>query len=126
MSLINLLIFIGLAILFFGMSVGILVLMVKNRKLTKVSVQSQIDNFILLSELDKMVQEKDNKAIEQSDGFLKFVSESRDWAFEYIEDIQQALMAYDIAVGLDDAKILNEAYQKLISFLPKEDDASIS
>lgn len=121
MNLTNLLIFIGVAIVFFGMSFVILMLAFKLRKVTRTSVQSQIDNFILLSELDKMVQEKENKSVEQSDGFLKFVSESRDWAFDYIEDVQQALRAYDIALGLDDAAVLNEAYKKLISYLPDDD-----
>ncbi len=121
MNLTSLLIFIGVTIVLLGMSFVILMLAFKLRRVTRTSVQSQIDNFILLSELDKMVQEKDTKSIEQSDGFLKFVSESRDWAFDYIEDVQQALRAYDIALGLDDAAVLNEAYKKLISYLPDDD-----
>ena len=126
MSLVDLLIFIGVVAAFFGMAVAVLVMSIKVRKLTKISVQAQIDNFIILSELDKMVQEKDNKSIEQSDGFLKFISESRDWAFDYIESIQGALNTYDKALHTKDAKVINDAYKALVDLLPKDEDASIS
>ena len=33
-------------------------------------------------------------AIENSEGFLRFVSESRDWAFQYIEEVQSALQDF--------------------------------
>ncbi len=104
-------------------------LLFKLRKVTRTSVQSQIDNFILLTELDKMVQEKENKSVEQSDGFLKFVSESRDWAFEYIEEVQQAIEEYrkiaDVIpiskdITVEQAEKLSAAYDKIVSFLPEE------
>ena len=122
MNLLDLLIFIGIAVAFFGMAVAVLVMAIRVRKLIKLNVQTQMDNFILLSELDKMVQEKDNKSVEQSDGFLKFISESRDWAFEYIENIQSALNEYDAALHTTDAKVINDAYKKLIDLLPKSED----
>ena len=122
MNLLDLLIFIGIAVAFFGMAVAVLVMAIKVRKLIKLNVQTQMDNFILLSELDKMVQEKDDKSVEQSDGFLKFISESRDWAFEYIENIQSALNEYDAALHTTDAKVINDAYKKLIDLLPKSED----
>lgn len=61
-----------------------------------------------------------NSAVEQTEGFLRFISESRDWAFQYIEGIQEALKDYDKALSLNDAKKLNEAYSKLITFLPDD------
>ena len=122
MNLLDLLIFIGIAVAFFGMAVAVLVMVIRVRKLIKLNVQTQMDNFILLSELDKMVQEKDDKSVEQSDGFLKFISESRDWAFEYIENIQSALNEYDAALHTTDAKVINDAYKKLIDLLPKSED----
>lgn len=32
--------------------------------------------------------------VENSEGFLRFVSESRDWAFQYIEEVQSALQDF--------------------------------
>lgn len=86
--------------------------------------QLTIDKAIFMGELAKMLEKQDNKAIEETEGFLKFISESRDWAFTYIEDVQQALMTYDVALSTDDAKIINDAYKKLISFLPEDDVVS--
>jgi len=80
-----------------------------------------LDKAILITEFAKVIEKQNSQSIEETDGFLKFVSESRDWAFTYIEDIQQALMAYDVALSTDDAKVINDAYKKLISFLPSDD-----
>lgn len=45
----------------------------------------------LLEQNIKQVMEKSPPAIENSEGFLKFVSDSRDWAFQYIEEVQSGL-----------------------------------
>ena len=94
---------------------------VKNRKLNAQLIQAEVDNTVYVLQLAEMVQQRDAKSVEETDGFLKFISESRDWAFQYIEDVQQALMVYDVALNTDDAKIINDAYKKLISFLPNDD-----
>lgn len=83
--------------------------------------QNEVDLKIYEMQLAEMVSQRDVKTVEETQGFLKFISESRDWAFEYIEDVQQALRAYDIALSMDDAKVLNDAYKKLVSFLPDDD-----
>lgn len=123
MNLIELAIFIGTALVIGLLAVSVIILGFKNRALFKRSVESEMQKFYILAKLDKLIQDTDNKDIEESDGFVKFLSESRDWAFQYIEDIQMALRAYDIALGLDDAKILNEAYKKLIDFLPEDNES---
>ena len=94
---------------------------VKARHLNAELAQVRVDNVIFLEQLEKLVAERDVKTVEETDGFLNFLSNSRDWAFDYIEDVQQALRAYDIALSTDDAKLMNEAYTKLISFLPNDD-----
>lgn len=93
---------------------------VKARKFQALQIQAEVNNMILTTQLDQITSNRDSANIEQTEGFLKFVSDSRDWAFEYIEDIQMALRAYDIAIGMDDAKLRSDAYKKLISFLPED------
>ena len=122
MNWVNLIIFISVAVVMSGMILAIILLAFKNRKLYKQSVQAELDKFFVLTQLDKIIQESDNKKVEESEGFLKFISESRDWAFDYIENIQTALNEYDSALHTDDAKIINDAYKKLIDFLPKSED----
>jgi hypothetical protein len=48
--------------------------------------------------LSEEINKKDVKTLEQTEGFLKFVSDSRDWAFEYIEEVQSALEEFDAKV----------------------------
>ena len=102
----------------------IIALLIKNRRLTARATQATIDRMAAMDMLHNLMDEQQNTSVEQTDGFIKFISDSRDWAFTYIEDVQQALMAYDVALNTDDAKIINEAYKKLISFLPEDDVVS--
>lgn len=102
----------------------IIALLIKNRRLTAKATQATIDRMAAMDMLYNLMDEQQNANVEQTDGFVKFISDSRDWAFTYIEDVQQALMAYDVALNTDDAKIINEAYNKLISFLPEDDMVS--
>jgi hypothetical protein len=99
-----------------------------------VSLQLNYENDLLQKQIEKIIE---NQKLEQSDGFLKFVSDSRDWAFEYIEEVQKALTEFDKEVtpqlewantfgkvGGDTVhtstiKIISEAYDKLKSVLPE-------
>lgn len=89
-----------------------------NRRLRAMAIQADLNLIKAMAQLEKI---KNNTDVEKTDGFLKFISDSRDWAFQYIEDIQKALDEYDAALNTDDATIINEAYKKLIDFLPKDD-----
>lgn len=90
---------------------------------------ANIDKAIIMGELAKILDKESSKSVEETEGFLKFVSESRDWAFQYIEDVQKAIDEYrliadtmpiskDITVA--QAEELSASYDKLISFLPEE------
>jgi hypothetical protein len=100
-------------------------------------MQQLADRFLLQKEVERLYQEIENSKLEQTDGFLKFVSESRDWAFGYIEEVQTALSEFDKTVDpllkwamrfgvlngeTAHTKILSEiseAYDKLKSVLPE-------
>lgn len=104
-----------------ALAVLCIILGVKLVQLSRINAQLRVDMNVYFEKLIEMMDDQDSQAIEETQGFLKFISDSRDKAFEYIEDVQQALLAYDIALSMDDAQVLNEAYKKLISFLPKDD-----
>jgi hypothetical protein len=112
-------------IAFSAMSIFIAILLflviklaLNNKRLFAQAVQSETDRIMTVIQLEKMQGSND---VEKTDGFLKFVSDSRDWAFQYIEDIQKALVEYDAALNTDDAKIINEAYNKLMGMLPDDE-----
>jgi hypothetical protein len=77
-------------------------------------------------------------AIENSEGFLRFVSESRDWAFQYIEEVQAVLQEFaediepeiayfkeygdisSMSPNYYSMKKIAASYDKLKEVLPKE------
>lgn len=120
MNIVNLIAFGVASLVIAGLIIVAIILGFKSRKYYRESVQLSMDKVVLLVQLEKLTETRDVKSIEETQGFIKFLSESRESAFDYIEDVQQALTAYDIALNTDDAKIINDAYKKLISFLPDD------
>lgn len=87
----------------------------------------------------KSVLENTSEPIESSEGFLRFISESRDWAFQYIESVQQAIKQFskevDPAINYFDKfgdvisnqrpdyqsmQTISKAYKELMTMLPEE------
>jgi hypothetical protein len=86
-----------------------------------------------IQELEKQIEQLNLK---ESDGFVKFLSSSRDWAFEYIEEVQKALTEFDEevtpqlewanthgrlageTVHTNTINTISEAYKKLKTVLP--------
>ena len=66
----------------------------KNRELIK----NTIEFLILQEEQGKIVKTDQEKANED---FLKFVSDSRDWAYSYIESVQEEINNFITLVGPD-------------------------
>lgn len=73
-----------------------------------------LEKFTVGKKLESVIAENETNKLEKDDGFLKFISESRDWAFKYIEDVQQAIKEYK------DNKS-KKTLDKLISYLPKDE-----
>ena len=105
-----------------------------SNKLAENIIQLIIDNDILLTKIEERNNDKD---LEQTEGFVKFLSESREWAFEYIETVQDGLTKfveiagprleyfdkYGRVVGsphLDALEDILVAYRELQKLLPEE------
>jgi hypothetical protein len=58
-------------------------------------IDAQMEKQIISEKFQELLAEKDLRGIEESDGFLKFLSESREWAFKYIEDVQESFKKFD-------------------------------
>jgi hypothetical protein len=93
-------------------------LRIEYKKTYALLVQSVFDKEELLKKFEEFVNDQSVKAIEETDGFVKFISQSRDWAFEYIEDVQKAIDEYKLSVESKDVKLKREKYKKLLQFLP--------
>jgi hypothetical protein len=87
------------------------------------------------------LKEKQNVSVEKTDGFLKFISESRDLAFQYIEKVQESvakfktkmdpeikyMLSYGAAAGdnlyLKSFRKIEKAYAELLhEALPPEEN----
>jgi hypothetical protein len=133
-------IFILAIIVFFALAIDNLRVRLRASRLNAEVNQSVADYIALSKKMEESLKNSDEKKIEQTEGFLKFVSESRDWAFQYIERVQIAIKNFqDIfhpiadqyykdkkvyglptAIGQEEFGKLFEAYRKLIEELPDE------
>lgn len=91
----------------------------KNKKLVVALAQSEIDKMAVKSQLDQTIKEYN---LVQSEGFIKFLSESRDAAFEYIESAQEIIKdlsskADYLFIEFADSET-KAAYRKLKELLP--------
>lgn len=102
-----------------------------------IRLQLSIDRNIIIAEYTNLLQELENKKLEKSDDFVKFLSDSRNAAFDYIEKTQDALLQFDkeieqifewsktygTAIGSnphsDKIKEISLAYQQLKELLPE-------
>jgi hypothetical protein len=102
--------------------------------------QGLIDYLAISEKMQEALKNNDQKKIEETEGFLKFVSDSRDWAFQYIERVQIAIKdfqntfhpvaekyyrdrkTYGLDPQIDPVEFgkLFEAYKKLVAELPEE------
>lgn len=66
------------------------------RRIKKLSVAlAKVEDLIMLSKQG----DKDNDV--HKENFIKFLSDSRDWAYEYIEEVQKGLTTFVSAVDAD-------------------------
>lgn len=137
MEWVGLVSFILFIIFFAGLIVQLFRLRINNKALFSLAAQAEIDKKALLTAIERLQADKDQKPVEQTDGFLRFISESRDAAFTYIEEVQDAISSFDEKVGpviqqyretgkvkgikvSDLVKDLTEAYDKLMEAMPQE------
>jgi hypothetical protein len=126
--------------LFFALAVKNIKNSIKVSSLTKELLQSNIDKTVLAEKLFEASARELIKKETDSDAFLKFVSDSRDWAYQYIDDVQASLtkfindiepeIAYFDEYGVvgsayphyHSMKKISGAYKELKKLLPEDYD----
>lgn len=106
---------IGTAIVLLGVTVDSIILRIRRRALLRSIAQLTFENLAMEDELSKIPS-----IPSETEGFIRFLSESREWAFTYIEDVQSALEDLRNALDTKNDEEINLAYQKLITFLPEK------
>jgi len=119
---------------------------ISNKKLKKVSKDLKklyIDNAVMQEYIDIIKSNEQNNISEEhadKENFIRFLSDSRDWAFTYIEDVQSGIKEFIDTVDPDlnyfdeygevgsayphyDSMVkINNAYKKLKDLMPKEEE----
>ena len=126
--------------LFFVLVVRNIMLSLKVSSITKSLLQSEVDKNILAEKLFESSARNLMQKDESSEAFLKFVSDSRDWAYQYIEGVQSSLdsfitdvepeIAYFDEYGIASSayphyhsmKKILESYNELKKLMPEESE----
>ena len=127
-NIIEIIAYVLITIAFFGLIYSVIMLYTSNRNLSNALKQSEIEKDHLMSKLSEYAERKEAKKVEQTEGFLKFVSQSRDWAFSYIEGVQDALRDLQEAIDIlqnskiksDDRKKALKIIEQAMSHLPED------
>ena len=107
------LIILALALILISLlTVEIVGVKIKLRKITGALLQSEINREAIEERLLELLANSDSSNVEQTEGFVRFVSESRDAAFSYIEEVQQTLAPLREAVGLLSSSPIKAADRK--------------
>lgn len=91
------------------------------KRLANSLIQSEINSHVIKEKMEDLAIKIESFEMQKSDEFVKFLSESRDWAFQYIEDVQVAIAYLKNAMESGDDEQINNAYHNLIELLPKEE-----
>ena len=108
----------------------------------KLAGKLYVDNFTLeeyIKTLKNLKEDKSDQQIHQ-ENFLKFLADSRDWAFNYIEEVQSGLSKFvsdvepeinyfkeygdliSMEPNYNSLKKISQAYEELKKLLPKEEE----
>jgi len=89
---------------------------IKYNNMIKVIAQLLVDKETLLDKIDSIILETSNEA---NEGFIKFLSESREAAFDYIEKVQKSISQYLVAIENGNADEIVTARMELFEHLPE-------
>lgn len=76
----------------------IVILRVRLRNLSSTLIQTGIDANYVKSKLAEALLQIESNKLQETDGFVKFISDSRDWAFKYIEDVEKYFNEFDTSM----------------------------
>ena len=100
---------------------GIIYLLRQVHNLREKLLDSTLHGLTVENEFDVLLKDYENLSVADPDGFIKFLSESRDWAFKYIEDVQATIVELCDALESEDQVKIKSSYEQLMKYLPKEE-----
>lgn len=120
--LLDILIFILTLILIAGFATGFVIFYFKYKGAESVAIRKTLETALVQNQLKLEIEKRAAEEIGNNDGFIKFLSDSRDWAFDYIEKVQESIKNLKTAVDANDETAVKKAHQDLINLLPEEEN----
>lgn len=108
-----------MSIVIFTLAIMTLLFKKKYNKMISVITQLVIDKEALLNKVDTMILENSKEA---NEGFIKFLSDSREAAFVYIEDVQKSIEAHLNAISSGNEDEIVTTRMALFNHLPETED----
>ena len=72
---------------------------IKQRSINMQLLQVVVERNVLAAKILDLEEERLEPVENGSEGFIKFISDSRDWAFDYIENVQDGINKFIIDAG---------------------------
>ena len=120
-------IFIVLSALFLLLAIGYGIVYFRHKRLAAHYLQAALERDLFREKIAEYVAQKESKKIEHTEGFIRFVSQSRDWAFQYIEDVQKSLAElkdyFDkngLNLNVEQAEEMAKRIEDALSHLPED------
>jgi hypothetical protein len=104
------------------LAIGNLTLYLANKKTMASLIQVTLERITLQETLNRLSDEYELMSMQETDGFVKFLSESRESAFTYIEEVQQSIKQLATAMDSASSNNIEIAYKNLLKYLPKEEN----
>lgn len=70
----------------------------RRRDTAEMMFYTHLENELLKKEVQEQKQNVENAKLATDDSFVKFLSESRQWAFDYIESVQSSIQQFRASV----------------------------
>lgn len=130
MNIVELIVFIFILALMGFLLISLVKLSFINKKIRIERDQLHSDKVSLVLKLGDMLNAQDTSRLSQTESFIKFLSDSRNDAYRYIDEVQQKItnLAFawnhhnvEMKPSRDSEKKLYDAYSDLIKMLPEED-----
>jgi hypothetical protein len=136
----NNIIIIGLGTLTVSFAIAYSVTLYRVTKMNQAFTKLFISHQSLQDFIAKNNVEFKNDSDIHKENFIKFLSDSRDWAYQYIEDVQSGLKKFadnvqpeidyfkqygdltSMKPNYNSLKKITEAYEELLTLLPKEEE----
>jgi hypothetical protein len=136
--MIDLIAFLIVISLFFMLIVKYVRVSIKLSQTTLELIKAHVDKTLISEKLSDLAEQPKDTSDQSAEAFLKFISDSRDWAYAYIEEVQTSLTKFVSDVepefvyfdtygdtmaakpNYDSMKKISGAYKELKKLLPED------